>query len=69
MQIMLGPDVLINFFFFFFFLKIALYTLFGQLGFCSIFILSKNNDFQSEALLKMPPSSPSIEEFGLDVQN
>ena len=33
-----------------------------------IFILSKNNDFLSGVLLKMPPSSPSIEEFDLDIQ-
>ena len=50
-------------------LKIALYSLFGQPGFCLIFILSKKKSFQSEALLKMPPSSPSMEEFGRDKQN
>ena len=33
--------------------KIALYSLFGQSQFCLIFILSKNNDFQSEALLNI----------------
>ena len=28
----------------------------------------KERDFQSVALLKMPPSSPSMEEFCLDIQ-
>ena len=32
------------------------------------FILSKINDFKSETLLKMPPGSPSTEEFSLDIQ-
>ena len=32
------------------------------------FILNKNKDFQSGALLKIPLSSPSMEEFGLDIQ-
>ena len=50
-------------------LKIALYSLFGQPGFCLIFILSKNKGFQSKALLKMPPSFLSMEEFGRDKQN
>ena len=49
-------------------LKIALYSLFGQPEFCLIFILNKNNDFQSGALLKMCPSPFSTEEFGLDIQ-
>ena len=54
--------------------KIELYSLFGQPGFCLISILSKKKkkkrerDFQSVALLKMPPSSPSMEEFCLDIQ-
>ena len=34
-----------------------------------IFILQKNNGFQSRALLKMPHSSPSIEDFCLGIQN
>ena len=33
-----------------------------------IFILSRNKGFQSEALLKMPTSSSTVEEFGLDFQ-
>ena len=33
-----------------------------------IFILSKNKGFQSGALLKMPTSFPSMEEFCLDIQ-
>ena len=45
-----------------------MYSLFGQPEFCLIFILSKNNDFQPGALLKLPPSSTSMEEFGLDIQ-
>ena len=39
------------------------YSLFGQPGFCLIFILSKNKVFQSGALLKMPPSSLFMKEF------
>ena len=39
------------------------YSLFGQPGFCLIFILSKNKVFQSGALLKMPPSSIFMKEF------
>ena len=31
-------------------------------------ILGKNKDFQSGALLKISLSSPSMEEFGLDIQ-
>ena len=38
------------------------YSLFGQPGFCLIFILSKKV-FQSGALLKMPPSSLFMKEF------
>ena len=49
-------------------LRIALYSLFGQPELCLIFILSKNNDFQSGVLLRMPPSSPSMEEFDLNTQ-
>ena len=30
-------------------------------------ILSKNKGFQSTALLIMPPSSPSMKEFGLHI--
>ena len=48
--------------------KITSYSLFEHPGFCLIFILSKKKHFQSGALLKMPPSSPTIEEFGLDIQ-
>ena len=33
------------------------------------FCLSKNKDFQCGALLKMLSSSPSMEEFELDIQN
>ena len=32
------------------------------------FILGKNKGFQSGTLLKMPPSTPSMEEFGLYLQ-
>ena len=49
-------------------MKIALYSLFGQPEFCLIFILSENKDFHSGVLLKMPPSSPFMEEFDLDIQ-
>ena len=41
-------------------LKIKLYSLFGQHGFCLIFILNKNKCFLSGALLKIFPSSPSM---------
>ena len=37
-------------------------------GFCLISIISKNKCFQFGVLLKMPPSSPSMEEFSLDIQ-
>ena len=37
-------------------MKIALYSLFG------------NKDFHPGVLLKMPPLSPSMEEFDLDIQ-
>ena len=47
-------------------LKNALYSLFGQPGVCSIFILNK--DCQSGALLKILPSSPSTEKFRLHIQ-
>ena len=49
-------------------LEIALYSLFGQPGFSLILILGKNKGFQFGALLKMPPSSLSLKEFGLDIQ-
>ena len=55
----IGHDILMNGW------KIVLYFLFGQ--FCLVFITSKNQGFQSGALLKMPPSSPSMEEFGSDI--
>ena len=42
------------------YLKIALYLLFGQPEFCLILILSKSIDF--------PSLSPSMKEFGLDIQ-
>ena len=48
-------------------LKIALYSLFGQAELCLIFILIKNV-FHSGVLLKMPPSSPSMEEIDLYIQ-
>ena len=48
--------------------KIALYSLFQQPVFCLIFVLDKNKGFQSGALLKTPPSLPSVEELGLDFQ-
>ena len=48
--------------------KITSYSLFEHPGFCLIFILSKKKHFQSETLLKMPPLSPTIEEFVLDIQ-
>ena len=35
---------------------------------CLTFTLSKSKDFQSGALMKMPPLSPYIEEFGPDIQ-
>ena len=31
--------------------------------------LFRFSDFQSDTSLKMPPSSPSMEEFGIDIQN
>ena len=40
--------------------RLHFYSLFGQPGFCLIFILSKNKVFQSGALLKMPPSSRNL---------
>ena len=50
------------------YMKIALYSLFRQPEFCLSFILSKSKDFHSVVLLKKPPSSPSMEEFDLDIQ-
>ena len=49
-------------------MKIDLYSLFGQPELCLIFTLSENKDFHSAVLLKIPPSSPSMEEFDLDIQ-
>ena len=49
-------------------LKIALYSLFVQAGFCLILILRKNKGFQSGALLRMSTSSPYMEELCLDFQ-
>ena len=48
--------------------KIALHSFFGQSGFYLVFILTKNKSFQSVALLKIFPSSPSMEKFSLDMQ-
>ena len=44
-------------------LKIASYSLLRHLGLC------KNKDFQFEVSLEMPPSSPSIKDFGIDIRN
>ena len=52
----IGPDIQMKMF--------EGYIISGQPVFCLIFILSKNKSFQSGALLKMPPSSPSTQEFG-----
>ena len=49
-------------------LKAALYSLFGQPEFCLIFILRKNNNFQSGVLLRMAFASLSMEEYGLYIQ-
>ena len=49
-------------------MKIALYSLFGQPELCLISILSENKDFHPGVLLKMPPSSSSMEEFDRDIQ-
>ena len=48
--------------------KTALYSLHRQSGLCLIFTLSKNKGFQFAATLKMSPLSPSMEEFGVDIQ-
>ena len=48
-------------------LELEVYT--PYLGSLSlVFIFSKSKGFQSGALLKIPLSSPSMEEFGLDFQ-
>ena len=47
--------------------KIALCSWFGQPGLYLIFILSKNKGFESGTLLKMPPSSFSLEKFDLNL--
>ena len=44
-------------------LKIGLYYLFGQPGFCSIFIWNKNR-FSVWSVAENTPSFPSMEEFG-----
>ena len=49
-------------------LGIKLYSLFGQPEVRLIFILSKAKCFQTGALLKMPPLSPSMKEFCLYIQ-
>ena len=41
-----------------------IFLVWAQPRFCLIFTFSKNKVLQSGALLKMPPSSPSIKEFG-----
>ena len=41
---------------------------FKKTGFCLIFVLRKNKGFQSEALLKILPTSLSMEEFAPDIQ-
>ena len=48
--------------------KTALYSLHRQSGLRLIFTLSKNKGFQFAAILKMSPLSPSMEEFGVDIQ-
>ena len=53
----IGPDILIKV------LKAALYSLFRLAAFCLIFTLSKNKDFRFGDLLKLPPSSPFMNEF------
>ena len=59
----IGPDILMNV------LEDCIVFLIWQPKVSSIFILSKNKDLQSGALLKMPASlSPSMEEFGGDIQ-
>ena len=45
-----------------------IFLVWAQPRFCLIFTFSKNKVLQSGALLKMPPSSPSIKEFGSDDQ-
>ena len=50
------------------FLEIALYSLLVQPKFCLIFIEHKNKGFQREALRRMTPSSPPVEDFGTDIQ-
>ena len=58
----MGPDILANVLWdCIVFLIWAAWVLFD-------FILSKINDFKSETLLKVPPGSPSMEEFSLDIQ-
>ena len=57
------PDILMNA------LKNCIVLFFGVASFGLIKIISsKNKGFQSGALLKIPPSSPSMQEFGLDIQ-
>ena len=56
----IGADILMNFLeYYIVFLMWAALIL--------IFILSKNKGFQSGALLKMPPLSPCMKEFGVDI--
>ena len=56
------PDILMKVFEDYIF--ILYLSLFGQHVFCLMFILNKNKVFQPGALLKMPPSSPFMREFG-----
>ena len=57
----IGPDILMN--------VLEDYIIFlVWAAWILIFILSKNKGFQSGALLKMPISFPSMEEFCLDIQ-
>ena len=48
--------------------KTALYFLFGKSVFFFIISFNNNKSFQSGALLKMSPSSPSVKRFCLDIQ-
>ena len=44
------------------------YIIFLIWGFSLVSIFSKNKHFQSGTLLETPPSFPSMEEFGLNIQ-
>ena len=60
----IGPAILMNILEAFF----AFFSSFEPPRFFKNFIVSKNIGFQSGALLKLPLSSPSMEKFGLDIQ-